>query len=100
MSYLNLFENKYGFGGAISLDFFVKEWIADTDLKTFNLILNKLVEVDQKSKEIQKKSKLRALDKSNNDEDLNFFRSDIGKVEKKNISCFNRRFRIWYSCII
>jgi hypothetical protein len=87
MSYLNLFENKYGFGGAISLDIFVKEWIDDTDLKTFNLILNKLAEVDQKNKEIQKKAKLRVLDKSNkDDEGLNFFRSDIGKVEKKNLA--------------
>src|SRR5258705_530338 len=64
MSYLNLFESKYGFGGAISLDIFVKDWIGDSDLKTFNIILNKLVEEDQKRKEIQKKTKLRALDKS------------------------------------
>ncbi len=87
MSYLNLFESKYGFGGAISLDIFVKEWIADTDLNTFNLILNKLEELDQKRKEIQKKTKLRVLDKSNNDdESLSFFNSDIGKIDKKTLA--------------
>jgi hypothetical protein len=87
MSYLNLFESKYGFNGAISLDIFVKDWIADTDLKTFNLILNKLVEEDEKSKEIHKNAKLKALDKSTNfDEGLSFFRSDIGTVDKKTLA--------------
>src|SRR5258705_12868926 len=87
MSYLNLFESKYGFGGAISLDIFVKDWIGDSDLKTFNIILNKLVEEDQKRKEIQKKTKLRALDKSNiDDEGLSFFNSDIGKIDKKTLA--------------